>query len=161
MQRVWRRLSWSEKNEIWRRWRQGDSYKVIAEALGRSETPVVRTIVVGGGMAPPPRRRSRVALTTAEREEISRGLVAGLSLRAISRDLHRAPSTVSREVCRNLGRACYRASRADDCAWERSRRPKPFRLATYPRLRRQVARKLAVQWSPQQIAHWLRHAFPS
>jgi IS30 family transposase len=102
-----------------------------------------------------------LALTTVEREEISRGLVAGLSLRAISRDLRRAPSTVSREVRRNLGRASYRASRADDCAWERSRRPKPFRLATSPRLRRLVARKLALQWSPQQIAHWLRQTFPS
>ncbi len=160
MERAGRRLSWSEKNELWRRWLRGDSYKVIAEALGRSETPVTSTIVARGGIAPPPRRRSRLALTTGEREEISRGLAAGVSLRALSRQLQRAPSTLSREVRRNAGRAHYRASRADDRAWDQSRRPKPWRLATHPALRRLVAQKLAVQWSPQQIAHWLRRTFP-
>ena len=160
MPRVGRRLSWSEKNELWRRWLQGDSYKVSAAALGRSATPVTRAIVAGGGIAPPPRRRSRLALTTGEREEISRGLAAGLSLRAMSRQLRRAPSTLSREVRRNSGRAHYRASCADDHAWDRSRRPKPCRRATPPEVRRLVAQKLAIQWSPQQIAHWLRRTFP-
>ena len=155
------RLSWGEKNELWRRWRQGDSYTVIAEALGRDMRPVTQAIVAGGGIAPRPRRRSRLALTLPEREEISRGLARGLSLRTLGRQLQRAPSTISREVGRNQGRTCYRASCADDRAWQRSCRPKPYRLATYPALRRVVARKLALQWSPQQIANWLRRTFPS
>jgi IS30 family transposase len=159
--RRWQRLSWSEKNEIWRRWRQGESCKVIAAALGRSDTPITKTIVAEGGITPRPRRRSRLALTTDDREEISRGLATGLSLRAISRQLHRAPSTVSREVRRNLGRAQYRAARADHSAWDRTRRPKAFRLATHTKIRRLVAKKLSLQWSPQQIAHWLRRTFPS
>jgi IS30 family transposase len=106
------------------------------------------------------RRRSRLALTPIEREEISRQLARGLSLRAISRALRRAPSTISREVVRNLGPVTYRAAAADRRAWQQSRRPQSCRLATRPALRRTVAAKLARQWSPQQISGWLRHRFP-
>jgi IS30 family transposase len=102
-----------------------------------------------------------MALSTAEREEISRGIARGGSIRAISRYLDRAPSTVSREIRRNGGSAWYRAARADRQAWRRSRRPRPCRLATRPALRALVAEKLAAKWSPQQIAGWLRVAFPS
>jgi IS30 family transposase len=108
-----------------------------------------------------PRHRSRLALTEPEREEISRGLASGHSLRTIAHRLRRAPSTVSREIHRNGGAGRYRAQRADRRAWARARRPKRCRLACRPRLRAAVATKLACQWSPQQIAGWLRRTFPS
>ena len=162
MQRVGlTRLSWAEKNDLWRRWQRGESYKTIAEALRRAPESVRRVVIAEGGVAPKPRRRSRLALTPAEREEISRGVARGLSLRGLARALNRAPSTLSREIRRNQGRDGYRAARAEHRAWCQSCRPKPYRLASSPPLRRMVARKLAVQWSPQQIAHWLRDTFPS
>ena len=113
-----------------------------------------------GGRPPPARQRSRLALTLSEREAISRGLASGTSVRQISRQLRRAPSTVSREVRRHGGRRRYRAATADAAAWARGRRPKRCRLATYPALRDAVATKLALEWSPQQIAGWLRRAYP-
>jgi IS30 family transposase len=155
------RLSWSERNELWRRWQAGESYNTIAAALDRDATRVCRTIATEGGVAPVPRRRSRLALTETEREEISRGLASEQSLRTIAHRLRRAPSTVSREIQRNGGAGRYRAQRADRRAWARARRPKRCRLACRPRLRAAVASKLACQWSPQQIAGWLRRTFPS
>ena len=113
-----------------------------------------------GGIPPPARQRSRLALTLPEREAISRGLASGTSVRQISRQLRRAPSTVSREVRRHGGRRRYRAATADAAAWARGRRPKRCRLATYPALRTAVATKLAQKWSPQQIAGWLRQRYP-
>jgi IS30 family transposase len=154
-------MSWSERNELWTRWRRGEPLRDIAHALRRACSVVYETVDRNGGIPPRPRRRSRLALTTTEREEISRQLARGDSLRAISRRLGRAPSTLSREVARNGGRRIYRAASADQQAWRRSRRPQPCRLSTRPVLRRTVARKLAEQWSPQQISGWLRHAFPS
>ena len=112
----------------------------------------VRHCGAEGGVAPRPRRRSQPALTLAEREEISRQLARGLSVRAISRVLRRAPSTISREVARNHGRTLYRAAPADRQAWSQSRRPQLCRLARYPALRRAVAAKLLRPWSPQQIS---------
>ena len=129
--------------------------------LRRAPSVVYATVGAEGGIAPRPRRRSRVALTTTEREEISRQLAQGRSLRTISRILRRAPSTISREVARHGGRGGYRAAVADAHAWRRSRRPQPCRLSSRPALRRAVAQKLAQQWSPQQIAGWLRRTFPS
>jgi IS30 family transposase len=157
----WSRMSWSERNELWTRWRRGEPLRDIAHALHRASSVVYATVDREGGIAPRPRRRSRLALTTTEREEISRQLARGESLRAISRMLGRAPSTLSREVARNGGCRVYRAADADRQAWRRSRRPQPCRLSTRPAVRRIVARKLAQQWSPQQISGWLRHAFPS
>jgi IS30 family transposase len=157
----WSRMSWSEKNELWARWRRGESLRDIARALRRVSSAVYDAVGAEGGIAPRPHRRSRLALTTTEREEISRQLARGLSLRTISRTLGRAPSTLSREVARNGGRAMYRATMADRRAWRQSRRPKQCRLATRPALRRVVATKLARQWSPQQISGWLRRTFPS
>jgi IS30 family transposase len=154
-------MSWSEKNELWRRWRRGESLRDIAHALRRASSVVYAAVGAEGGIAPRPRQRSRLALTTTEREEISRQLARGQSLRAISRMLGRAPSTLSREVARNGGRGIYRAAVADGQAFRLSRRPQPCRLSTRPTLRRAVAQKLAQQWSPQQISGWLRHTFPS
>jgi IS30 family transposase len=122
---------------------------------------VYNVVAAEGGIAPCPRRRSRRSLSSQEREEISRRLAQGHSLRAISRQLRRAPSTVSREVERNGGRGFYRAALADRRAWRAAQRPKRCRLACRPRLRRVVAAKLARQWSPQQIAGWLGDTFPS
>ena len=155
------RLSWSERNELWRRWQAGESYNTIAAGLDRDASRVCRTIATEGGMAPAPRRRSRLALTDTEREEISRGLASDQSLRTIAHRLRRAPSTLSREIQRNGGAGRYRAQRADRRAWARAQRPKRCRLAGLPRLRAAVAHKLACQWSPQQIAGWLRRTFPS
>lgn len=157
----WSRMSWTDKNELWTRWRQGESLRDIGHALRRATSVVYAAVGAEGGIAPQPRRRSRLALTTTEREELSRQLARGESLRTISRLLARAPSTVSREVARNGGRRVYRATAADGQAWRRSRRPQPCRLSTRPTLRRTVARKLAQQWSPQQISGWLRCIFPS
>src|SRR5262245_23188738 len=158
VRRTW--MSCAQRNELWARWRAGESLTDIGKALQRGPSRVYTIVVAEGGVAPTPRRRSRLALTTAEREEISRGLARGASVRALARRLARAPSTISREIRRHGGRASYRAQRADRRAWARSRRPKRCRLATRPALRRAVAAKLARQWSPHQIAGWLRRRFP-
>jgi IS30 family transposase len=155
------RMSWSQKAELWRRWRAGESLSEIGRALERLPASVFSVLRSHGGIEPAARRQSRLALSTAEREEISRGIARGASIRAISRHLDRAPSTVSREIRRNGGPRFYRAARADRQAWRCSRRPRPCRLATRPALRALVAEKLAAKWSPQQIAGWLRVAFPS
>jgi IS30 family transposase len=157
----WRWMSWTQRNELWRRWREGESLVAIATALQRGPARIYRIVEAEGGIAPPPRRRSRLALTTTEREEISRGIARGASVRAIARQLRRAPSTISREIQRHGRRPYYRAQRADRRAWARTRRPKRCRLATRPALCRAVAAKLARQWSPQQIVGWLRATFPS
>jgi IS30 family transposase len=155
------RMSWSQKAELWRRWRAGESLSEIGRALERLPASVFSVLRSHGGREPSARRRSRLALSTAEREEISRGIARGASIRAISRHLQRAPSTVSREIRRNGGARAYRAARADRQAWRHSRRPRPCRLATRPALRALVAEKLALKWSPQQIAGWLRVTCPS
>ena len=150
----------SSKTELWRRWRRGESLNAIGRALGRIAHVVRYEVARTGGIPPPARQRSRLALTLTEREAISRGRASGTSVRQISRQLRRAPSTVSREVCRHGGRRRYRAATADAVAWARGRRPKRCRLATHPALRDAVATKLTQKWSPQQIAGWLRRAYP-
>ena len=159
MGRPW--MSWGQRNELWRRWRAGESLVDIGAALQRAPDRIYRIVEAEGGLAPPPRRRSALALTITEREEISRGIARGDGVRGMARRLRRAPSTVSREIRRHGGRARYRAHPADRRAWARTRRPKRCRLAVRPALRRAVAAKLARQWSPQQIAGWLRRTFPS
>ena len=154
------RLTAAQKTELWRRWRRGESLNAIGRALGRIAKVVRYEVARTGGIPPAARQRSRLALTLPEREAISRGLASGTSVRQISRQLRRAPSTVSREVRRHGGRRRYRAATADAAAWARGRRPKRCRLATYPALRDAVATKLALEWSPQQIAGWLRQAYP-
>ena len=159
VRRPW--MSAIERNDLWRRWRAGETPCDIAAALQRARAPIYRIINTAGGVAPRPRRRAPRTLSSVEREEISRALARGESLRCMARRLRRAASTISREVQRHGGRSAYRAQPADRRAWARARRPKPCRLATQARLRRTVAAKLARQWSPEQIAGWLRATFPS
>lgn len=149
------RLTFAERAEVWRRFKDGEAPSAIARALARSPQGVLTLIARHGGIAPASRRRAPRTLQTAERDTISRGLAAGCSLRALARALGRAPSTISREVHRHGGATRYPAVDADQRAWQRSRRPKACRLATHPVLRRLVARKLAPAWSPQQISGWL------
>ena len=158
--RVW--FTPKQKAELWERWRGGQCVADIARALERrNKSGVYRVLALNGGIAPRPRRRAARALRLEEREEISRGIAAGDSIRGIASRLGRAASTVSREVKRHGSREAYRASEADTGAWEQARRPKRCRLARDPRLRWHVAEKLALQWSPQQISGWLRREFPT
>jgi IS30 family transposase len=160
MARGYRRLSAAVEDEIWARLRAGHAAKPTARALGISTSGVHGYLVRCGGIRPPARRRSPVRLSLGEREEISRGLAAGLSLRAIAAGLGRAPSTVSREVAGHGGRRGYRAARADQVAWANARRRKVCKLATRPVLCDIVAEKLAARWSPQQVAGWLKTTYP-
>jgi len=158
--RIWFTLE--QKTELWERWRKGEGIPAIARALERrNKSGVQRIVSLHGGIAPLPRRRAKAALRLEEREEISRGVAAGRSIRRIARDLGRSPSTISREIGRNGGCRTYRATLADKHAWDRALRPKPCRLACRARLRWRVARKLALQWSPEQISGWLKQAFPN
>ena len=159
-QRYGRGFSASEKTELWDRWQRGESLKAIGRAFGKPSSSIYFQVAPHGGIRPAPRRRSRLALSLSEREEISRGIVARHSIRSMASLLGRSPSTVSREVRRNGGYDQYRASLADDRAWDRACRPKRCKLAKHPWLRRVVARKLRLNWSPEQIAGWLKRAHP-
>ena len=150
----------SQKAQMWSRWQQGESLHEIARLFDRFHTSVRGILAESGGIRPAPRRRSSRVLGSAEREEISRGVVAGHSIRSIAASLKRAPSTVSREIRRNEGRDGYRASHADQAAWDRARRPKPCKLAQHPSLALRVADKLQQHWSPEQIAGWLARTYP-
>jgi IS30 family transposase len=150
----------SQKAQMWSRWQQGESLHDIARLFDRFHTSVRGILAESGGIRPSPRRRSSRVLSSAEREKISRGVVAGHSIRSIAASLKRAPSTVSREIRRNEGRDGYRASHADQAAWDRARRPKPCKLALHPSLALRVAHKLQRHWSPEQIAGWLRRTYP-
>ena len=158
--KVRRGFAAAEKTEMWDRWQRGESLKSIGRAFGKESSSIHFQLLPYGGIRPAPRRRSRLALTLPERETISRGLAADQSARSIARQLGRAPSTVSREIKRNGGCDCYRAARADKRAWARSRRPKRCKLARYRWLRGMVARKLRLNWSPEQIAGWLKRRNP-
>ena len=149
-----------QKALMWDRWEKGDSLQTIAQLFDRNHSSIAGVLLPTGGIRPPQRRRSRVALTLAEREEISRGVVADYSLRSIALSLGRAPSTVSREINRNGGRRRYRASKADQAAWDRAHRPKTCKLVRNRSLARTVASKLKKLWSPAQIAGWLKQTYP-
>jgi IS30 family transposase len=149
-----------QKALMWDRWQKGDSLHQIAQLFDRHHTSVRRILAESGGIRPAPRRRSSRSLTLAEREEISRGLASYRSLRAIALQLGRAPSTISREVNRNGGLTHYRASQADQAAWDRACRPKTCKLVANRALARIVARKLQLEWAPEQIAGWLKHTYP-
>jgi len=150
----------SQKAEMWDRWQRGESLKSIGRLFDRSSSSIYGILSVTGGIRPPLRSRSKLALTLTEREEISRGLALGNSLRLIAAQLGRSPSTISREVNRNGGYDNYRAALADQAAWSRALRPKPCKLARRPALCRTVAEKLRLLWSPQQITGWLKREFP-
>lgn len=150
----------SQKALMWERWKEGATLHQIARLFDRAHTSVRGILVETGGIRPLERHRSRLALTLAEREEISRAVVAGQSIRAIATRLGRAPSTVTREIKRNGGQGCYRATHADQAAWDRAHRPKRCKLAENRALARIVTDKLRMQWSPEQIAGWLKHTHP-
>ena len=161
MERRYRRgFSTAEKTELWDRWQRGESMRSIGRVFGKPSSSIYFQLAPYGGIRPAPRRRSRLALTLSEREEISRGIVARRSIRFMASLLGRSPSTVSREVCRNGGYDRYRAAVADEQAWIRTRRPKRCKLANSPWLRQAVSRKLGLNWSPEQIAGWLKRTHP-
>jgi IS30 family transposase len=153
-------LSKAQRQEIWDRWHKGESVSSIARNIERDVGSVHRMIARRGGIAPAPRHRSVRALSLAEREEISRGLVQNRSYGSIAEQLKRSKSTISREVNRNGGREKYRAHRADDLAWTRALRPKVCLLARHAKLCAQVARGLSRRWSPAQIAGSLKRRYP-
>jgi IS30 family transposase len=152
-------LSAGEKKELWERWKKGQSLSEIGRALGKHAGSVSSVLRAQGGIAPTPRRRSGISLSLQEREEISRGLMVGLSFRQIASQIKRSPSTVSREVGRNRGRVKYRAMRADAHSWVKASRPKQCLLARQQRLQLIVAEKLQEQWSPVQISGWLKSEY--
>jgi len=150
----------TDKALMWDRWQKGESQQSIARHFGRSHSSIQGILARTGGIRPAQRRRSCIALTLAEREEISRGVVAGQSLRSVAASLGRAPSTVSREINRNGGRRRYRANKADQAAWDRAHRPKTCKLVQNRALAGIVAKKLKKLWSPDQIAGWLKYTYP-
>jgi len=153
-------LSAVQKAELWARWKNGQSLSEIGRALGKHAASIHGVVAMRGGIVPVQRRRSRLALTLAEREEISRGIAANLSVREIASTIGKAASTVSRELNRHGGRGHYRAADADGRAWKQARRPKTCKLAINDRLRRFVASKLSLDWSPEQISGGLKLRFP-
>jgi IS30 family transposase len=153
-------LSVIEKSDIWRRWKKGQSLHEIGRAFDKPHTSIRHLLLPRGGIPPADRRRSRLSLTLAEREDISRGISSGSPLREIARRLNRAASTVSREVIRHGGRPAYRAHVADDHAWDSALRPKKCLLAVNHKLGNIVASKLILDWSPEQISGWLKAQYP-
>jgi IS30 family transposase len=160
MKRKYCRIGAAQSAELWERWKKGEGLHAIGRVLGARHTSIFAHLSPSGGIRPPTRRRSVRALTMVEREEISRGIVEGQSVRAIARVLGRSASTVSREIGRNGGPRRYRAEAADKRAWKRALRPKPCKLAVNAQLRQAVATKLAMNWSPEQIAGWLKWTSP-
>jgi hypothetical protein len=154
-------LSDAQKAELWHRWKEGQSLTEIGLALSKHAGSIHSVVSARGGIPPAARRRSSTTLTLAEREEISRGLAAQYSVRCIASTIGRSPSTVSRETSRHGGSHRYRASQADESAWDRARRPKACLLSQRPRLRDIVAAKLALQRSPEQVSGWLERAYPN
>jgi len=157
---VRRKYTVGERRELWERWKRGESVSDIGRALDRAPSSIHGAIRVYGGVPPRERRRSRLVLSAAEREEISRGVAAGESARRIAVRLGRASSTIARELGRNGGRRGYRAADADQEAWERAQRPQHCKLARDRVLAGVVATKLEQDWSPQQIAGWLKLEYP-
>ena len=150
-----------QRNEIWDRWQRGESMSSIGRLFDRESSSIFSILSPSGGIRPAPRKRSKLSLTLSEREEISRSLVTGQSMRGIATALNRSPSTISREIKRNGGYDHYRAAKAEQSAWDRTCRPKKCKLACHPSLSRKVATKLMRNWSPEQIAGWLKRAYPN
>jgi IS30 family transposase len=150
----------NQKALMWERWQKGESLQHIAQLFDRNHSSIQGILAETGGIRPAQRFRSRLALTLAEREEISRSVATGQSIRSVAARLGRAPSTISREIMRNGGQECYRASQADQAAWDRAHRPKTCRLVENRTLAHIVAGKLQLLWSPEQIAGWLKHTYP-
>jgi IS30 family transposase len=158
--RTYPRSALSRNSEMWRLWAKGFTLEQIGRALGKPASSIYMAAASCGGIAPPERRRAAQALSLVEREEISRGLAAGLSIRRMARQMGRSPSTVSREVARNSGVRSYRAQAADEATWKRACRPKRCKLSSLPKLRWEVARQLRQNWSPEQISRRLYAEHP-
>src|SRR5450631_761830 len=154
------KLSEEQRNDMWRRWKAGQSLHEIGRTFGKDHVSIQFMLAQHGGIAPATRRRSPLTLTLAEREDISRGIASGSSIREIAKGLERAVSTVSREVARHGGRPQYRASAADQQAWQSALRPKSCLLAIHVKLQTIVASKLILDWSPEQITGWLKTQYP-
>src|ERR1700760_4075286 len=154
------RLSAEQRIEMWRRWKSGESLHEIGRAFGKGHGSIRFLLTQRGGIVPDARRRSLRTLTLAEREDISRGIASGSSIREIANGLQRAVSTVSREVARHGGGALFRANEADHQAWESALRPKVCLLAIDEKLRAIVASKLILDWSPEPISAWLKVSYP-
>src|ERR1700682_3322941 len=154
------RLSAEQRTDMWRRWKAGESLHEIGRAFGKDHGSIQFLLSQRGGIVPAARRRSLRTLTVAEREDISRGIASGSSIREIAQGMQRADSTVSREVGRHGGRPLYRASEADHQAWESALRPKACLLAIHVKLQKIVAGKLILDWSPEQISGWLKRRYP-
>jgi hypothetical protein len=154
------RLSLAQQADVWIRWKAGESLHEIGRAYGKPHNCIGCVLLSRGGIAPADRQRSGVALSLAEREDISRGIASDSSIRTIASGLGRAASTVSREVTRHGGRAAYRAHDADRQAWKSALRPKRCLLASNRKLRNMVASKLVLDWSPEQISGWLKTQYP-
>ena len=155
------KLSANQRMDMWGRWKAGQSLHEIGRAFGKSHVVIHFLLARQGGIAPSVRRRSALTLTLAEREDISRGIASGSSIRDIAKGLQRAISTVSREVARHGGRPLYRAHEADHQAWASALRPKVCLLAIRVKLQTIVASKLILDWSPEQISGWLKIEYPN
>ena len=154
------RYSKEQKSQMWDRWQKDESLHSIARLFDRGHSSISRIISISGEIRPPQRRRSRLALSLSEREDISRSIATGSSMRMIATQLGRSPSTISREINRNGGYDRYRAAEAEQAAWNRALRPKLCKLAGNKRLTRTVVKKLQLEWSPQQVAGWLKREHP-
>ncbi len=150
-----------QKSLMWDRWKKGYSLHQIAQLFDRHHPSIHRILSETGGIRPTQRRRSKLALTLTEREELSRALVIGNSIRSVATSLGRSPSTISREIKRNGGRNKYRANQAEQAAWVRAHRPKICKLVENLSLARIVASKLKLEWSPVQISGWLKRIHPA
>lgn len=150
----------TQKALMWERWKQGWTLHEIGKLFDRAHSSIHRILAETGGFRPAQRSRAAIALTLAEREEISRAMVSGESIRSIATRLGRAPSTISREIKRNGDCDGYRATQADEAAWGRARRPKRCKLRENRALAQIVAHKLRMLWSPEQIAGWLKQTYP-
>src|SRR6202163_1071113 len=150
------KLPEQQRNDMWRRWKAGQSLHEIGRVFGKDHVSIQFMLAQHGGIAPAARRRSPLTLTLAERENISRGIACGSSIREIAKELQRAVSTVSREVARHGGRPQYRATDADQKAWEAALAPKRGLPRPHLKLQEIVAGKLILDWSPEQISGWLK-----
>ena len=157
-----KRIKYSEAQlkEVWDRWQRGETLNAIGRVFERPSSSIFNLLAPTGGIRPQQRKRSSITLTLYEREEISRGIAKGYSMREIANYLERAPSTICREINRNGGYYQYRATESDNAAWERAKRPKPCKLGQHPTLAKLVAKKLKENWSPKQIDGWLKRIYP-
>ena len=159
MTRRYEKWSAAERANLWERWRRGESLSQIGRALERKSAAVRKLLCEHGGIEPDRRKRRATHLSPQQRESISRSVAKNLSMRAMARELGKAPSTVSREIKRNGGREAYRAAEADKRAWATAKRRKSCKLASQPKLRHLVANKLQQDWSPSQISGWLKRSY--